>query len=78
MSDSDRASQSRIAWLCGRAKLCRFLPWPRVRPLMTGEGLDERTKRDIGIAAGPFDPAARPDPRGDHYRRLLRRGWPLG
>jgi hypothetical protein len=78
MSETDRASQGRIARFCGRAKLCRFLPWPGLRPLMTGEGLDERTKRDIGIAAGPFDPAARTDPRGDHYRRLLRRGWPLG
>ncbi|MEQ8480198.1 MAG: hypothetical protein RIC18_06045 [Hoeflea sp.] len=78
MSVSDRASQRRIAWLCGWAKLCRIVPRPRIRPQMTAEGLDDRMKRDIGIATGPFDPGARPDPRGDHYRRLMRCGWPLG
>lgn len=78
MSETDRASQGGLARLCGRAKLCRIFRSPEVRPVITGEGLNDRMKRDIGIAAGPFDPAARPDPRGDHYRRLMRHGWPLG
>ncbi|WP_420407851.1 hypothetical protein [Hoeflea sp.] len=77
MSEHDRASQGRLARFCGRAKLWLDLLRPKGHRLIADEGLDDRMKRDIGIADGPFDPAARPDPRGDHYRRLMRHGRPL-
>ncbi|EDQ31721.1 hypothetical protein HPDFL43_17925 [Hoeflea phototrophica DFL-43] len=83
MSDHNRASQGRLARFCETGKLCLFLKRLfGARTVIRADGLDERLKRDIGIAGGihdgGLDGSARPDPRGDHYRRLLRRGYPLG
>lgn len=79
MSDHDRASQGRLARLCGMGK-----PWlilsrlPGCGAAVRAGPLDDRIKRDIGIDGTCLDPAARADRRGDHYSRLLRRGYPLG
>lgn len=83
MSDHNRASQGRLARFCETAKLCLFLKRLfAARAVIRADGLDDRLKRDIGIDGGIQDGglygSARPDPRGDHYRRLLRRGYPLG
>jgi hypothetical protein len=79
MSDHNRASQGRFARLCASGKLCLFrnrLLGPRAA--IRADVLDDRLKRDIGIHGGELDGSARPDPRGEHYRRLLGRGYPLG
>ena len=79
MSDHDRCSQGLFARLCGMGKPCRFLSrLPGCGAAVRAGLLDERTRRDIGIHGTGLDPAARADRRGDHYRRLLRRGYPLG
>ena len=74
MSDCNRSSQSRLARFCSqiRLRLAR-LGRKRGRRVMRAEHLDDRLKREIGL-----DPAARPNPREEHYRRLLRCGYPLG
>lgn len=53
---------------------CRMQPRLRrgVRVTPAAE-LDERLKRDIGHRSPVL-----PDRRGDHYRRLLKSGYPLG
>ena len=73
MSEHTRTSQSWFARLCDGINPCRT----RSLLVCTGQAmsadqLDERLRRDTGS-----DIPARPDPRGDHYRRLLRRGYPL-
>lgn len=83
MSDHNRASQGRFARLCETGKLCLFLKHLfGTHPVIRADMLDDRLKRDIGIAGGihggGLDGSARSDPRDDHYRRLLRRGYPLG
>lgn len=83
MSDHNRASQGRLARFCETGKLCLFVKkLIGARATIRADGLDERLKRDIGIAGGNQDGGlyamARPDPRNDHYRRLLRHGYPLG
>ncbi|WP_394691524.1 hypothetical protein [Hoeflea sp.] len=83
MSDHNRASQGRLARFCETGKLCLFFRnLFAARTTIRVDGLDDRLKRDIGIEdgidGGGLDASARPDPRGDHYRRLLRRGYPLG
>jgi len=73
MSEHTRTSQSRIARLCGRISLCRSVAsLLRISQATPADELDERLKRDAGV-----DVARRPDPRGDHYRRLLKPGYPL-
>lgn len=79
MSDHDRVSQGRFARLCEAGKLLRFLSrLPGCGAAVRAGLLDDRARRDIGIDGTGLDPAAQADPRGDHYRRLLRRGYPLG
>jgi len=87
MSDHDRTSQSRIAWLGGPGKLWRLalrparrlFSWLCGRRLHVQAGvLDARMRQDIGIHGTGLDDAARPDPRDDHYRRLLAAGYRLG
>ena len=73
MNAHSRMSQSRFARLCDRISLwCSRTGRFRPGPATSADELDERLKRDAG-----FDSPARPDPRGEHYRRLLRRGYPL-
>ncbi|WP_417413404.1 hypothetical protein [Hoeflea sp.] len=73
MSAQTRMSQSRFSRLCGRISLwCSRTGLFRPGQATSADELDERLKRDAG-----FDSPARPDPRGEHYRRLLRRGYPL-
>ena len=79
MSDDDRASRGRLARLCEAAKLLRFLSrLPGCGAAVHADLLDDRARRDIGIDGTGLDAAARADRRGEHYRRLLRRGYPLG
>lgn len=79
MSDHNRASQGLFARLCGMGKPWPILSWlPGCSAAVRAGLLDDRIKRDIGIDGTGLDPAARADRRGDHYRRLLRRGYPLG
>ncbi|WP_417436661.1 hypothetical protein [Hoeflea sp.] len=91
MSDHDRASRSRIAWLGGPGKLWRLVwrlalrlarrqfSWLCGRRLHVQAGvLDARMRQDIGIHGTGLDDAAWPDPRDDHYRRLLGSGYRLG
>lgn len=73
MSEHTRTSQSRFARLCERISLCRSVASLfGISQAMPVDELDERLKRDTGV-----DVAPRPDPRGDHYRRLLKPGYPL-
>lgn len=77
MSEHTRTSQSRFARLCDRISLCRtrcrtLASLVRIGQATPADELDQRLKRDTGVVVAP-----RPDPRGDHYRRLLRRGYPL-
>ena len=77
MSERASVSQGWFARLCERILRilsCRMQPRLRrgVRVTPAAE-LDERLKRDIGYQARVL-----PDRRGDHYRCLLRRGYPLG
>jgi len=74
MSERASVSQGWFARLCERILPCRMRPRLRrgVRVPPAAE-LDERLKRDIGYQAPVL-----PDRRGDLYRHLLRRGYPLG
>jgi len=73
MSAHTRRSQSRFARLCDRISLwCSRTGLVRPGQATSADELDERLKRDAGFDANP-----RPDPRGDHYRRLLKPGYPL-
>lgn len=82
MSDHDRASQGRLARLCGTGNPLRLAAraagrfWARLRPgcsVMAADDLDERLKRDIGYAGR----VGLQDHRTAHYRRLLQHGKPL-
>ncbi len=77
MSDHNRASRSRYAWLRGPKKLGQILG-QRLASLMRGrrsvaaDELDDRLKRDVGM-----DPTMPQDRRTAHYRKMMERGQPL-
>ncbi|WP_290779659.1 hypothetical protein [Hoeflea sp.] len=74
MSEHASVSQSWFARLCGRIFPCGMRPRLRRGSRVTpADELDQRLARDIG-----HETSTLPDRRGDHYRRLLKRGYPLG
>lgn len=74
MSEHASVSQGWFARLCERIIPCRMRPLLRRGSEVTlAAELDEWLRRDIG-----YVPPKLADRRGDHYRRLLRRGYPLG
>ena len=77
MSDKIIATRGRLHRLSALAKLCRIpsrfiTRLFRSRPILTADHLDDWIRRDVGAEADP-----RPDHRGEHYRKLLKRGQPL-